>query len=270
MVLGSSTDPGCMLCSRTHATCRLCRLLGRKPPLGCGLVLPPIVNPIPNQKRGGGRRTTKRSAQRRNNGLENVARPLRNRETMFSTTLHCLSAQVDIGNGGVLAAQYVTLGEFPLAAALTSVFDQYKINSVSFQFIPQVVSSFISSGTVATVVPTSVYNTPILTTAVDLDDASAPGTEAIVLSHATAIMHGPFIKPITRTFVPSVALEAYQTGGFGGYSNKSSNQVWLDAATTAVQHYGLKYALQHSLSVGSGLVYMCIYVSANVSFRKTF
>jgi hypothetical protein len=224
----------------------------------------------PNNKRGGGRRTTKRSAQRRNNGLENVARPLRNRETIFNTTLHCLAAQVDIGNGGVLAASYVTLSLFPLAGSLTSVFDQYKINKVSFQFIPQVVTSFIGSGTVATVVPTSVYNTPILTTCVDLDDATAPANENVVLSHATAIMHGPFVKPITRTFVPSVAVEVYQTGGFGGYSNKASNTMWLDSATTNVQHYAMKYALQHGPAIGAGLAYMCIYVSADVSFRKSF
>jgi hypothetical protein len=178
--------------------------------------------------------------------------------------------QTDIGNGGVLASQYATIGQFPLSTSLLTVFDQYKINKVSFQFIPQVVSSFIGSGTVATVVPTSIYNTPILTTCVDLDDANTPATENVVLSHATAIMHGPFIKPITRTFVPGVAVEVYQTGGFGGYSNKPSNQIWLDAASPNVQHYGIKYTLQHSPSVGASLVYMCVYISADVSFKKTF
>jgi hypothetical protein len=199
-----------------------------------------------------------------------VARPLRNRETIINTTLHALLVQTDIGNGGVLAAQYTTLGQFPLAAAIETVFDQYKINKVSYQFIPQVVSSFIGSGTVATVVPTSVYNTPILTTCVDLDDANTPGSENVVLSHATAIMHGPFIKPITRTFVPAIAVEAYQTGGFGGYSNKPSNQMWLDVASPNIQHYGMKYSLQHANAIGANLAYMCVYISADVSFKKTF
>jgi hypothetical protein len=167
-----------------------------------------------------------------------------------------------------LAAYYFTVAQFNGSNALLAVFDQYMIKNVTVQWIPLTTTNFIVAGTVATVAPTNVYNYNVLATCIDTDDANTPGSEGVVLDHESGILHGPFVKPFSRSLVPAVAVETYQTGGFGGYANRTNQ--WLDSAATATQHYGVKVSVAHGTTAPTATVSMAVYYHATVAYRKRF
>ena len=128
------------------------------------------------------------------------------------------------------------LSDLPNIASITGLYDQYRIMAVRLQFIPQNIPG--QYGIVgATVVPCA----PQLLTCIDLDDAVTPGV-TIMESHETVRNHGCLDPRNGRDHVvwvePAIAMENYQTGGFGGYTSKTKQ--WCDAASTSVQHYGVK------------------------------
>jgi len=217
------------------------------------------------------RRKVKNRIGKRGDGPAGMAveRPLRaRREQIFTTLLTRDVGRIDISGPPILSAYNFTVGQFSASSTLLAVFDQYRIRKVTVTLYPQVVNNFIAASVPATLVPTIIYNLNTVVTAVDNDDSATPGSEAVVLAHETAISHGPFNKPITRTFVPMVAASVYQTGGFGGYSAEISP--WLDSVSTAVEHYGLKLAIANGTTMAAGLVGMTVFVSAEVDFRKVF
>lgn len=197
-----------------------------------------------------------------------VAIPRAPRETTFRTELHSYVRTTDISVPGATLGDYIVLSQFPTAAAFTGIFDQYRILSAVMEYIPMCVTSFIASGTVATLVPTSVYNHNILTTCIDTDDANVPANEGVVLSHESAMVHGPLVKPFKRAFVPAVASSLYQTGGFGGYASRTNQ--WCDSASPNVQHYGIKASVTRGTTVPAGLVTLAQYVHVTAEFRKVF
>jgi len=167
----------------------------------------------------------------------------------------------------VLLGYFYTIANFTDSAAFLTVFDQYRIKELSVTWYPQVKDNFIAAGTVATVVPTKIYNLNVLTTCIDNDDATNPASENVVLNHETAITHGPFDRPVTRTFLPMVADTLYQ-GAFTGFGAEANR--WIDSVSTGVQHYGVKYAVVGGTTMSAGLVNMLVYVKARVEFRKHF
>jgi hypothetical protein len=189
------------------------------------------------------------------------------REHTYVSQMHVASSVFDISVPNLNVAYYATLGALNGASALLNVFDQYMIKNVTLTFVPLCVTSFIMSGTVATVAPTAVYNHNVLITCVDLDDAVTP-TENGILDHETMTCHGPFVKPFSRSFVPAVAVEAYQTGGFGGYASRVNQ--WIDAASPNVQHYGLKWNVNHGSTAPTGTVTMIVYQNVTVAYRRRF
>lgn len=197
-----------------------------------------------------------------------VTRPIQRREQQFRTTLHANIRQVDISAPPVRGAEYFTISQCAGYANLLTVFDQYRVRRITITFIPQVCQTVITSGTVATVVPTSLLNLSTLATCVDQDDAVAPASEAIVLAHESGQCHGLFNTPYSRTFVPMVAKELYQTGGFGGYSADANS--WVDSASSNVQYYGIKYSVEHGGTLAAGSLYFLEYVDMDIEFRKVF
>jgi hypothetical protein len=210
---------------------------------------------------------------RQHNGRRSTEGPLGNpraapRERNFATEMHGFIGTIDISSSsGVFAAQQFSLANFANYATIAGVFDQYRIREITIEFIPQMVTSFINAGTVATVVPTSVYNHNVLATCVDTDDSTAPANEAVVLGHESGVLHGPLIRTYKRTFKPAVSLSVYQ-GAFTGYANMQDQ--WIDSVSTGVQHYGIKYAISHGTNTATGNVLMCVYAHALVDYRKKF
>jgi len=120
-------------------------------------------------------------------------------------------------------AYTVALTDFPSSSDFTNLFDEYRIVQLTFEFFP-----------VATTSPTA----PIYT-AIDPDDGSTPGS-ADVLRQFDTCRIVPGNHYFERTFTPMVSGALY-SGTFSSFGNVSPYKMWIDNASTSVQHYGIKY-----------------------------
>jgi len=93
----------------------------------------------------------------------------------------------------------------------------------------------------------STFYMPQLWVVADYDDSSAPSSLAVLQSYQncqTSMSETQIIE-----FVPHVAVAASGGGAFTSYANMKPQ--WIDAASTTVGHYGLKYGVDPG---GSGQV----------------
>lgn len=127
-------------------------------------------------------------------------------------------------------AYYVDYNSVNDSGSLSAVFDQYRIALVEITFIPDATVA-IAGGTASASAP------PMFYSAVDLDDNTAvslnqlqdyPGCKSTLCTSSHK-----------HVFVPHCALAAY-SGSFTSYANVTAP--WIDVASPAVQHYGVKYA----------------------------
>jgi len=199
----------------------------------------------------------------------NVTRPLVTRkEHTFSVVVTNFVETIDMSVPGATRGYYIVASQFPDVVNFLTVFDQYRILECTVNMLPLMVTSFIAAAAAATLVPTSVYNHNVLSTCIDTDDGNAPANEAVVLNHESAILHGPFITKMARTWKPQVSKDVYQTGGFGGFSSDYSP--WIDSASPNVQHYGFKAVMTRGSTAPTGTVTCAVYQSALIQFKKVF
>lgn len=123
--------------------------------------------------------------------------------------------------------QYFTIGFLDQTSSLTAVFDQYRIICIETWLIPQELSNL--SGT---------YGTGNLYSVIDYDDAN-PLTTIGQANDYTNVMCTTSNQGHYRRFTPHVAVATY-SGAFTSYGNVEAP--WIDATSTSVQHYGLKFA----------------------------
>jgi len=165
---------------------------------------------------------------------------------------------LDVKAGGnFLGALNFKLSDLATYASL-SLYDQYRIDKVEVTICPQMINN-VTKGTTGA----DVMVLPYLVTAVDLDDSTTPATLSAVLSNTTAQVHGVFNHNVTRTFVPNIAMSAYQ-GAFTGYATEQPQ--WLDTSTPDVQHYGLKYSIEAASTTTSSQL-VVFYTKMWVSLR---
>lgn len=113
-------------------------------------------------------------------------------------------------------------------SSLTNLFDQYRIEMVEVWTQPQ------STTTTTSILP----STGLLHTVIDYDDDTALTTVGQALDY-TNVLIGSGVDGHYRRFVPHCAVAAY-SGTFVSFTNVESP--WIDAASPAVRHYGLKTA----------------------------
>jgi hypothetical protein len=130
----------------------------------------------------------------------------------------------------------IALNILPGYAEFTSLFDQYRIMMVEVTFY----SPYVTIQATAT-------PKLMLHTVNDYDDYTAVTPTAMQEYETYQQRDLSFGKPIHFSFKPRVALAAY-SGAFTSYANQGNQ--WLDVASPAVQHYGLKYALEMVFSTG--------------------
>jgi len=122
-------------------------------------------------------------------------------------------------------AQSVALNQFGAYASYTSLFDEYKIDHVEIWTDPAVVGS-------------STVGSTMFASVVDLDDANTPANFADVADRQGAVISvttaGHYHK-----WKPYVAYALY-SGAFTSYGSEPAP--WIDCASPAVQHYGIKFA----------------------------
>lgn len=106
--------------------------------------------------------------------------------------------------------------------------DQYRIAAIRFIVAPQNNAIGLLTNSTTTLVPMYVV--------IDYDDTSNLTDAADASSYSTCLMLHPG-ESCERVFKPRVAMAVYN-GTFGGYANVGD--VWIDAASNTVQHYGIK------------------------------
>ena len=186
------------------------------------------------------------------------------RSTTAVTRMVSLSPLSGTSGTDDLASYSFQLSDLPNYTAFTALYDQYRIRAVKMEFIPQqAYAPVVLAGVVVNV------NAPLLTTCLDLDDATTP-TSAVVQAHESAMCHGTLnsscIAKYTRWVKPAIAIENYQTGGFGGYTSKTDQ--WCDSASPATQHYGLKAWV--ACPSGSGAYVTYVMATYYLEFRMPF
>jgi len=127
-------------------------------------------------------------------------------------------------------AVYFTVASIDQITSFTSLFDQYRIDWIEATFRPAFTANPLG-------VASSIY-IPSLFTAVDFDDAVTPTSIAQLEDYANCTTST--YETVVRRWKPHAAIAAY-AGAFTSYGNVESP--WIDASSTAVQHYGLKTAI---------------------------
>lgn len=158
-------------------------------------------------------------------------------------------------------AMFFTLADMPQSSTFTALYDVYRINEINVTFTP---TQYPQTGLTSS---SNMLNVPDSTLwyCVDVDDAG-------VVSPLSALQEYESVKHVTNTgkpftikIIPHVAQAAYGAGAFTSYSNTKSP--WIDCASSAVQHYGLKFGMGCPIHATWGLPSFTIYVNYNVSFR---
>jgi len=144
------------------------------------------------------------------------------------------------GDGSV--AQVSTtpiLGAFQFAmsgldqyATFAALFDQYRLDWIECMFSPMFRANAMAG--------TNAVAVAMIYTAVDYDDASTPGSEAVVRQYQNCICHDDS-EPFVIRWKPAIALAAYGGSAFTSYANRQGQ--WIDWSSSGVPHYGLKYAI---------------------------
>lgn len=121
-------------------------------------------------------------------------------------------------------AAVLTLTTLANYGEYTGLFDQYWIKEIEAWIEPSTIGG-------------SNTNNPIWYSAIDLDDGNTPTAAAQVQSKQTAVASSVESGHYHR-FKPHVAVAEYGSGAFTSYGNVPSG--WVDSASPAVAHYGIK------------------------------
>jgi len=221
---------------------------------------------------------------KRSNRSRNTKRPAKNLDvlrqintTMQALTLHQLPMVKDVQQmrmsrnrvfSATLEADYFTivspasgttfggfaaiLANFGGYADYTACFDQYRILQVKCSFLPILLPASANAPGV------------ILYTCFDYDDSSSPSAVSDLEQYDTCqiVQAGTYFE---RIFNPRIAMAASASGAFTSYANMKAN--WIDSASAAVGHYGIKYAITTNPSTSSQQAWY-LKMSIFVQFRS--
>lgn len=132
-----------------------------------------------------------------------------------------------VGAGG--AVQF-SLNGVPSVTDFTSLYDQYKINGVKVEFIPDINN----------VQQSATPGGPImgmLHTAIDYNSASTPSSLNQILQYPN-LRSTRMTRIHKRYFRPRVAMTVYDGAVANGYGTSARSQ-WLDCQYPDIPHYGL-------------------------------
>lgn len=126
---------------------------------------------------------------------------------------------------------YTILSNLDQVSSFVTLFDQYRITKVELTFRPMFTCTGLGG--------TGTYQTPLIYTVVDYDDATSPGSLAAMREYQNLRIHDDK-KTFRVVYKPHTAAAAY-AGAFTAYQN-NTNQ-WFDCANQAVQYYGCKVGI---------------------------
>lgn len=153
--------------------------------------------------------------------------------TVFGNLVFLSSAAADLvtTNGQAFGgSMQFQLDDVPSATDFTNLFDNYRVTGVEVEFVYSV-NSAVQAATA-----------PVMTIALDHDDATAPTGYGAIAQHDTAktvtLVDGGIHR--VRIPFPRVAQSAYNGSVFTSYVQGKANQ-WIDNTSANVPHYGLKF-----------------------------
>jgi len=132
--------------------------------------------------------------------------------------------------------KYFTLADIPGYTGFTPIFDQYRLSAIRVRIVP--------NNNAIGLVTNSTTNIVSLYCVLDYDNVSSITTTAGAeyYDNCIQLLSG---ETMERTFRPRAAVALYG-GAFTSYGNV--DDMWIDSANTAVQHYGLKIFVPQSTS----------------------
>lgn len=151
----------------------------------------------------------------------------------------------------VFGSLFFTLGNLPNSSEFTSLFDEYRVGKLTFNFVPIKLQGNIDAA----------YSCPELFTIVDKDDSTVP-------SSINEFLQSPSMRIVSssrrfrRYFYPKFASSMYVSAVSTGYGARNG---WVDCTNSDVPHYGLKYMMNPS-TIASAFIYQ-VFVTATVKFR---
>lgn len=137
----------------------------------------------------------------------------------------------------------------------TTLFDQYRFDWCECIFRPMYTAQALTA--------LSSVIVPQLYTVIDYDDPTPLSTLNGMREYQNLQMSE--LETVVRRFKPHAALAAY-TGSFSGYGNLESP--WIDCASSTVQHYGVKYAIDAGDTGQTALQTWNCTMRVGVSFRN--
>jgi hypothetical protein len=126
-------------------------------------------------------------------------------------------------------AYYFGLNGVDNVSNFANLFDQYRIDCIVAHIVPS--NNAIQVPTQSTTEFVNLY------CVIDYDDATSLSSTPSYREYDNCIELSPG-ESCKRVFQPRASLSAYAAGAFGAYSNVGG--MWIDTASTSVQHYGLK------------------------------
>jgi hypothetical protein len=164
-------------------------------------------------------------------------------KTLDTGTLLATSAAVP-----TFAGLKFKLSDLAEVSSFLTLFDQYRIPLVEVWVNPSQAIATSDKGA-------------HLVSVIDLDDASALTSIAQATDYESACMT-TVAQGHYRSFVPHVAVAAY-SGAFTSFANEAAP--WIDAASSGVEHYGLKLACDTTSGGSQNILGFARY---HVEFRK--
>lgn len=177
---------------------------------------------------------------------------------VYTFSLLCPSILLQQGTGEVLASGAThgilapTFTQLPDYTELSFVYDQYKITSLDYQCFPGTgLSTFASSTT----------NAPTFVSVIDYDDAAVPGNMTVLREYQSLQLHDPY-RPWRRTVHPQINLST------SALAEAPVSSPWLDMATPAQPHYGLKIGIEGNATSGANLCQWRVHLRMTVQCRR--
>lgn len=130
--------------------------------------------------------------------------------------------------GNVLGALTFKFNQIPNYTEFTNLFDEYRINMIKVEFVPNFTGSDVNPATTAVAVPN-------FHTVIDHDSAASPANLDELLQYPNyKRTRGQSIHK--RIWRPTVTLDVE-----GTVSASAKFKQWINCALPALDHYGIKY-----------------------------
>jgi len=158
-------------------------------------------------------------------------------QTGFSNVGSTTAGQMIQNSATTLNLAYAfSLDDIPGLSALTSEFDQYRIDRLRVHFKAR--NNAVNLVNIAS--PNSAVPTGYAV--VDRDDATVLSGVSQAQEYNNCITFNGE-EDFTVDLIPSITVATYASAAFSGYSPVPSNSIWLDVANTSIPAYGIKISL---------------------------